>query len=87
MRQPTKKQLRDKIHKLQNELFRSIAQLPDGELKKRLTKEYPDYYFISYLDKYGNESWTPLLEQVGCQQFPPPVTFQWFEGGKQKIEA
>jgi hypothetical protein len=79
MNAPTKKQLRDRISKLQNELFRSIAQLPDGELKTRLVKEYPDYYFIAYLDKYGDASWVPLIDAIGRQPENTTGNFQWFE--------
>lgn len=79
MRQPTKKQLRDRIAKLQSELFRAIGQLPDGELKKRLVKEYPDYFFIALTDKYGDASFLDILSEMGAQPINNTKEFFWFE--------
>lgn len=82
MRQKTKKQLRDEISELRNELFRSIGELPDGELKKRLSSKYPDYYLISYLDKYGNDNFDWLLKTFGGMKPVYTGEFYYFESGK-----
>lgn len=83
MKQPTKKQLKDRISDLQSELFRAIAGLPDGELKKRLAAKYPDYFFIKMTDKYSNTNFLEIMEEIGKQ--PPNNTgqFIWYESPKQ----
>lgn len=82
MKAPTKKQLKDKISDLQSELFRAIAGLPDGELKKRLAAKYPDYFFITMTDKYSSISFIEIMEEIGKQ--PPNNTgqFIWYERSK-----
>lgn len=87
MRQKTKKQLREEIHELRNELFRSIGQLPNGELKKSLSQKYPDYYVINYIDKYGNENFTPFLDSLGRQPENNTGGFRWFEGVREVIQT
>jgi len=83
MRKPTKKQLRDKISELQNDLFRSIAGLPDGELKQKMAAKYPDYFFVKMLDKYGS---TPFVEEMleifSIQPANETGDFFWYEKAK-----
>lgn len=83
MNKPTKKQLRDKISELQNDLYRSIAGLPDGELRKKMASKYPDYYVMAYIDKYGTTNFIDEFYKIASSQ---PVNeignFMWFENAK-----
>lgn len=81
MRTQTKQELRNEISELKCELFRSICELPDGQLKTKLSERYPDYCKIKLIDKYATISFLDVRDEINKHPINNTGKFYYFEKG------